>query len=336
MEKILVTGGCGYIGSHTIVDLIENGYEVISIDNNSRSSDKVLNAIFKITNVHVKNYKVNLCDYEETVAVFHENDDIAGIIHFAAYKAVGESVENPLMYYDNNINSLLNILRCADEFSVSNFVFSSSCTVYGNPHESPVTEETVLQNATSPYGATKQFGEIIINDLIKSTTGLKACLLRYFNPVGAHPSNEIGETPVGKPQNLLPAITQAAIGLLPELKVWGNDYDTKDGTCIRDFIHVCDIAHAHTLAINFLKSKTDDSSAEIFNLGSGKGYSILEVINTFEKENKIKLNYCFAERRKGDVVSIFANNSKATQLLKWKIKYNLNAMVKTAWEWENK
>ena len=336
MKTILVTGGCGYIGSHTIVDLIENGYQVISIDNNSRSNANVLDGVKKITGIAVKNYKVDLCNFEETHAIFLENDNIHGIIHFAAYKAVGESVEQPLEYYANNINSLINILKCADEFNVSNFVFSSSCTVYGNPSVAKVTEETPLQPAASPYGATKQIGEEIIKATLASVVDMKAVILRYFNPVGAHPSIEIGETPTGKPQNLVPGITQAAIGKLAQLKVWGSNYDTKDGTCVRDYIHVSDIAHAHTLAIQYVEKITEDQSCAVFNLGTGEGYTVLEAIKAFEKISNTQLNYVLAENRPGDVVSIYANNEKAKTILGWETKYNLEEMMLTAWEWEQK
>lgn len=269
MKKILVTGGCGYIGSHTIVDLIENGFEVISIDNNSRSQPSVLDGITKITGKEVKNYKVDLCHYEETFAVFQENDDIAGVIHFAAYKAVGESVEEPLLYFDNNLMSLINILRCIKEFNVPHFVFSSSCTVYGNPASIPVTENTPFQPAVSPYGSTKQIGEEIVLQTTAYGADIKAVLLRYFNPVGAHPSCNIGELPVGKPKNLIPAITQTAIGKLPQMQVLGNDYKTKDGSCIRDYIHVCDIAHAHTLALKRLQENKQEKTCDVFNLYPG-------------------------------------------------------------------
>ena len=336
MKTILVTGGCGYIGSHTIVDLIENGYQVISIDNNSRSNANVLDGVKKITGIAVKNYKVDLCNFEETHAIFLENDNIHGIIHFAAYKAVGESVEQPLEYYANNINSLINILKCADEFNVSNFVFSSSCTVYGNPSVAKVTEETPLQPAASPYGATKQIGEEIIKATLASVVDMKAVILRYFNPVGAHPSIEIGETPTGKPQNLVPGITQTAIGKLAQLKVWGSNYDTKDGTCVRDYIHVSDIAHAHTLAIQYVEKITEDKSCAVFNLGTGEGYTVLEAIKAFEKVSNTELNYVLAENRPGDVVSIYANNEKAKIILGWETKYNLEEMMLTAWEWEQK
>jgi UDP-glucose 4-epimerase len=335
-NTIIVTGGCGYIGSHTIVDLIENGYQVISIDNNSRSSSAILEGVKKITGVTVKNYKVDLCNFEETHAIFLENDNIHGIIHFAAYKAVGESVEQPLNYYHNNINALINILRCADEFNVSNFVFSSSCTVYGSPDVAQVTENTPIQKAASPYGYTKQIGEEMIQHTLSSIVDMKAVLLRYFNPVGAHPSIEIGETPLGRPQNLVPGITQTAIGILPQLNVWGNDYNTKDGTCVRDYIHVSDIAHAHTLAIQFLEKNTEDQSCEIFNLGSGDGITVMEAITAFEKVSNTKLNYKIAERRPGDVEAIYANNEKAKAILGWHTKYNLDDMMRTAWEWEQK
>src|SRR6266700_7645728 len=236
MAKILVTGGCGYIGSHTIVDLIENGYDVISVDNNSRSVPRIFEGVEKITGKKVKNYKVDLCNFDDTFAIFQENEDIVGIIHFAAYKAVGESVEQPLMYFENNLVSLINLLKCTQEFKVPYFVFSSSCTVFGNPDEIPVTEKTPPKPAESPYGYTKQMGEQIINEFTKANA-VQSILLRYFNPVGAHPSNQIGELPIGRPANLVPAITQTAIGKLPQMKVWGADYPTRDGSCIRDYIH---------------------------------------------------------------------------------------------------
>lgn len=335
MKKILVTGGCGYIGAHTIVDLLENGFDVISADNNSRSNENILEAVNKITGKTVKNYKVDLCIYDDTFAIFQENPDIVGIIHFAAYKAVGESVEKPLLYFENNLNSLINILKCADEFSVSNFVFSSSCTVYGNPDAIPVTEETPMKPAESAYGATKQMGEKIVGDAVNANTN-NAILLRYFNPVGAHPSTLMGEVPLGKPQNLVPAITQTAAGKLPMMKVWGDDYDTKDGSCVRDYIHVCDIAHAHTLALNYLLQGRNQSNCDVFNLGTGDGLTVLEIINEFERVSGVKLNYEIGPRRSGDVVAIYANNDKAKKLLGWNPKYNLQDMMDTAWKWELK
>lgn len=333
--KILVTGGCGYIGAHTIIDLVENGFEVISADNNSRSNDRILNGVEKITGKRIKNYKVDLCIYDDTFAVFQENPDIKGIIHFAAYKAVGESVEKPLMYFENNLNSLINILKCAEEFNVPYFVFSSSCTVYGNPDSIPVTEATPQKPAESPYGATKQMGEQIVEETVKNSN-LKAILLRYFNPVGAHPSINIGEVPIGKPANLVPAITQTAIGKLPMMQVHGTDYPTRDGSCVRDYIHVSDIAHAHTLALNYLIENKNKSNSEVFNLGTGDGYTVLEVIKTFEKVSGVKLNYQLGPRRAGDVVAIYANNEKARTELGWVTKYNLENMMDTAWKWELK
>src|SRR5256885_6132945 len=275
MEKILVTGGCGYIGSHTIVDLIANGFEVICVDNNVRSSPRILEGVEKITGKKIKNYKVDLCNFDDTFAIFQENEDVIGIIHFAAFKAVGESVEQPLLYFENNLTSLINLLKCVQEFEIPYFVFSSSCTVYGNPDHIPVTESTPPKPAESPYGYTKQMGEQIINEFAKAVN-TKCVLLRYFNPVGAHPTAFIGELPIGKPANLVPAITQTAIGKLPQMKVYGNDYPTRDGTCIRDFIHVSDIAHAHTLAIQYMLDKKMNKTAEVYNLGTGNGVTVLE------------------------------------------------------------
>lgn len=335
MKKILVTGGCGYIGSHTIVDLLTHGYEVISIDDNSRSSSFSMNGIEQITGKKVKNYHVDLKNFDETQAVFQENTDIVGIIHFAAYKAVGESVAEPLMYFENNLFSLINVLKCVEEFSIPNFVFSSSCTVYGNPDHIPVTEESPIKKAESPYGATKQMGEEMLQDFTKSGK-CDTILLRYFNPVGAHPSAIIGELPIGKPQNLVPAITQTAIGKLPKMKVFGNDYDTRDGSCIRDFIHVCDIAHAHTLAIQYLEEQKNKSACEVFNLGTGIGVTVLEAIKTFEEVSGIALNYEIAPRRTGDVIAIYANNDAAVNGLGWNIQYGIKEMMQTAWAWELK
>jgi len=336
MNKILVTGGCGYIGSHTLVDLIENGFNVISVDNNSRSNARILEGVEKITGIKVKNYTVDLCIFDDTHAIFQENPDITGIVHFAAYKSVGESVENPLLYFENNLNSLINILKCAKEFNIPHFIFSSSCTVYGNPLEIPVTETTPLQPPQSPYGSTKQMGEEIVQQIVKNDTGLQAILLRYFNPVGAHPTTHIGELPIGKPANLVPAITQTAIGKLPVMQVFGNDYPTKDGSCIRDYIHVSDIAHAHTLSLNYLVNKKNETNCEVFNLGSGKGFTVLEVIRTFEKISQKTLNYSFSDRRPGDVVAIFANNDKAKKQLGWEPAFKLEDMMQTAWKWELK
>jgi UDP-glucose 4-epimerase len=334
MATILVTGGCGYIGSHTIVDLIKNGYDVISVDNNSRSNPGMLTGIESITGKKIKNYKVDLCNFDDTFAIFHEND-IRGVIHFAAFKAVGESVEKPLLYFENNLTSLINLLKCVQEFETPYFVFSSSCTVYGNPDQIPVTEKTPPKPAESPYGYTKQMGEQIINEFAKSI-GTHCILLRYFNPVGAHPSIKIGEMPIGKPQNLVPAITQTAIGKLEKMTVYGNDYDTRDGSCLRDFIHVSDIAHAHTLAIKYLEEEKNTGLCEVFNLGSGNGVTVLEAIHAFEKVSGTKLNYEIGPRRTGDVIAIYANNDLARQLLGWNPQYSLEDMMRTAWEWEQR
>jgi UDP-glucose 4-epimerase len=335
MKKILVTGGSGFIGSHTIVDLIENGFDVVSIDNNSRSNSRMLEGVQKITGKVIKNYKVDLCNYDDTFAVFQENEDISGIIHFAAFKSVGESVEHPLKYFENNLSSLINLLKCVQEFNIPYFVFSSSCTVYGNADEIPVTELTPPKPAESPYGYTKQMGEQIINEFAKAAT-TKCILLRYFNPVGAHPSALIGELPVGRPENLVPAITQTAIGKLPKMQVWGNDYPTRDGSCIRDYIHVCDIAHAHTLALQFLLNKKSTKKCEVFNLGTGNGVTVLEAIKAFEKVSGVKLNYSIGQRRPGDVIAIYANNDLAKKQLGWVPKFSLEEMMSTAWKWEQK
>ncbi len=337
MKKILVTGGCGYIGSHTIVDLFENGFDVVSVDDNSRSTKYALKGIKEITGKDVKHYEVDLKDYAATKTIFEENKDIVGIIHFAAYKAVGESCEIPVSYYENNMVSLINLLKCVEAYQVKYFVFSSSCTVYGNPDPEniPVTELTPTKPAESPYGATKQMGERVITDFSK-VSNANAILLRYFNPVGAHASNAIGELPLGKPMNLVPVITQTAIGKLPKMHVWGSDYDTRDGSCLRDYIHVCDIARAHTLALEYLITGKNKTKCDIFNLGSGNGVTVLEAIKTFEAVSGVSLNYEMGPRRSGDVVAIYANNEYAVTQLGWNPKYNITDMMRTAWEWELK
>jgi UDP-glucose 4-epimerase len=335
MAKILVTGACGYIGSHTLVDLIENGYEVISVDNNSRSTPSILKGVEEITGKPIKNYKVDLCNFDDTFAIFQENEDIKGIIHFAAYKAVGESVEKPLMYFENNLYSLINLLKCVQEFNTPWFVFSSSCTVYGEPDHQMVTEETPPKPAASPYGYTKQMGEQILGEFQKAS-GTQTILLRYFNPVGAHPSALIGELPIGKPQNLVPAITQTAIGKIPKMTVFGDDYPTRDGSNVRDYIHVSDIAHAHTLAIKYLEEGKNTSGCEVFNLGTGNGVTVLEAIKSFEKVTGVKLNYEIGPRRPGDIIAIYANNDKAKRDLGWDPGYSLDDMMRTAWKWELK
>lgn len=333
MQTILVTGGCGYIGAHTIVDLIENGFNVISVDNLSRASDQSIVGIEKITGKKIKNYKVDLTDKVATENIFIENPGITGIIHFAAFKAVGESVELPLDYYENNLFSLVHLLQMSVKYHAKHFIFSSSCTVYGNPDTTRVTEATPLQTAASPYGATKQMGEVIVKDAAH-TYPISAILLRYFNPVGAHPSTAIGELPIGRPQNLVPAITQTAIGKLPKMQVHGTDYDTRDGSCIRDYIHVCDIAHAHTLALQYSIKKNQEKSCEVFNLGTGNGITVLEAIQAFEKVSGVKLHYEIGPRRAGDIVAIYANNDKAVKQLGWNCKYGLDEMMLTAWQWE--
>ena len=335
MKKILVTGGCGYIGAHTILDLIENGFDPICVDNNSRSTKALLAGIKLISGVAVKNYKVDLCNFDDTYAIFQENHDIEGIIHFAAFKAVGESVEKPLMYFENNLYSLINILKCVKEFDIPNFIFSSSCTVYGSPDEIPVTEKSPLKPPESPYGATKQMGEEIVKE-VSQKGETQSILLRYFNPVGAHPSALIGELPLGKPENLVPAITQTAIGKIKQLVVYGDDYPTRDGSCVRDYVHVCDIAHAHILALQYLINKKNTAPCEIFNLGTGDGVTVLEVIHSFEKISGVKLNYKIGPRRPGDVIAVYANNSLAKNTLNWIPRFSLDEMVSSAWKWELK
>lgn len=331
--KVLVTGGCGYIGAHTIVDLINNGFDVVSVDSNIRSSTQLLDGIEKITGKKVRNYKVDLCNLEDTNAVFHENRDIIGVIHFAALKAVGESVNEPLMYFQNNLTSLINVLKCVKEYNIPNLVFSSSCSVYGNTKALPVVEETPLGEAQSPYARTKQMGEQMIEDYSR-VNDTQSILLRYFNPVGAHPSALIGELPLGKPDNLVPVITQTAIGKIPKMTVFGTDYDTRDGSCVRDYIHVMDIANAHTKALQYLIARRNTSNCEVFNLGTGNGVTVLEAIKAFEKISGIKLNYTTGPRREGDVISIYANNSKAKEKLQWEPKIGIEDSMRTAWQWE--
>jgi UDP-glucose 4-epimerase len=333
MNKILVTGGCGYIGGHTIVDLIENGFDVISVDDLSRGSIKMMAGIEKATGKTIKNYKVNLCDLDDTEAIFLENPDIVGIIHFAAFKSVPESVNEPLLYFHNNFNSLINILHCANEFDVNNFVFSSSCSVYGNTTMLPVSEQAPLVEPESPYARTKQIGEAICQDFNRVHKHFNTILLRYFNPAGAHPSGCIGEF-MEKPENVVPVITQTAIGKRPEMTIFGTDYPTRDGSCVRDYIHVMDIANAHTKALQYIIEDRNKQNCEIFNLGSGNGVSVLELVRAFEKAAGMQLNYKVGPRRPGDVVEIYANNDKARKTLGWDPKYGLDAMMETSWKWE--
>ncbi len=334
MKKVLVTGGCGYIGSHTIVDLIGNGFDVISIDNLSNSDEKVLEGIKAITGVTVKNYRSDLCDLEATRRLFLENDDLCGIIHFAALKSVEESVFQPLRYFHNNLNSLINVLKCAGEFGVGNFIFSSSCSVYGNARELPVTEETPFLEAECPYARTKQMGEQIIRDFSAADSIVNAILLRYFNPAGAHESALIGESPRNKATNLVPVITETAIGKRQQMTVFGDDYDTRDGSCIRDYIHVMDLANAHTKSLQYLMAGKNESNCEVFNVGIGEGVTVLEAVHAFEKVTGRKLNYRIGKRRAGDVVAIYANKDKAANLLGWQPNRGIEKIMETAWEWE--
>ncbi|MCB0380169.1 MAG: UDP-glucose 4-epimerase GalE [Flavobacteriales bacterium] len=332
--KILITGGAGYIGSHTIIDILENtNWDVISIDNYSTSTETTYQRIEKITGKTIMFYNVDLKDIDATKKVFEENKDIKGIIHFAAHKWVGDSVENPLKYYNNNLIGLTNILTLQKEFNIKSLIFSSSCSVYGNIDTLPVTEKTQLNKAESPYAYTKQVGERIIEDFIYANNQLKAISLRYFNPVGAHISGLNGEIqPI--PNNLIPFVTQTAIGKIKQLNVFGNNYNTKDGTCVRDYIHVSDIASAHVAALKTLFENANFPNYDVINLGSGNGVSVLEIINAFEQQNNIKLNYKFGPRRQGDVESIYSDSSKALKVLGWKTNYNINDMVKSAWLWE--
>jgi UDP-glucose 4-epimerase len=336
MNKILVTGGCGYIGSHTIVDLIDNGFEVVSADNLLNSDPSVLAGIKAITGKTVKNYDIDLCDTEATRSIFLENKDIVGVIHFAALKAVGESVEKPLLYYHNNLNSLLNILACMEEFEVPNLIFSSSCTVYGNAKELPVTEETPMLPAESPYGRTKQIGEDIMRDYTLVHPFSNVISLRYFNPAGAHESALIGESPRNAASNLVPVITETAIGRRAETVIFGDDYPTRDGSCVRDYIHVMDLANAHTKAMQYIIQKKNAQNFETFNLGIGEGVSVLEAVRAFEKVNNMPFNYRIGPRRPGDVIAIYANNERAKQKLGWIPIRSIEDIMRTAWTWEQK
>lgn len=332
-KKILITGGMGYLGSHTIVALQEAGYEVVSADNHSNSQPDVADRIALITGIKPRNHVIDICDREALEQVFKAEGSFAGIIHMAAYKSVAESVEDPLKYYHNNLVSLLQVLHCCEKFKVKQLVFSSTCTVYGEPQFLPVTEEHPI-NPHSPYGKTKAIGEHIIQDFVASHQ-LQAIALRFFNPVGAHPSAHIGEFPRGVPSNLLPYMAQTAAGIHPYLRIWGNDYPTSDGTCIRDYIHVCDLARVHVLALSHLIELRQISSYEVFNIGTGEGVSVLEMHQAFENLVGRKVPFQVLERRSGDIQSMYASTSKANQVLGWKAEFDLNAMVRTAWGWEN-
>lgn len=330
MKKILVTGGLGYIGSHTVVELQDDGYDVVVIDNLNNSSEQVKARIESITG---KPFELLVGDVNDTVALqgLFKKHSFDGVIHFAAYKAVGESVENPIMYYQNNVSGLISVLEAMNTFKVSNLIFSSSCTVYGAATDLPVTEDTLIQKAESPYGTTKILGEDIIQDFAKHKA-FKSILLRYFNPVGAHPTAQIGELPLGVPSNLIPFVTQTAAGIRAQLTVYGDDYATIDGTCIRDYIHVVDLAKAHVKALNYADEM--NKSVDVFNVGTGKGTTVLEVIRAFENINGIKLNYKIGPRRPGDIEQIWADTTKVSEALGWKPQYGVEDMMKHAWAWQ--
>jgi UDP-glucose 4-epimerase len=331
---ILVTGGAGYIGSHTIVEILNNSdYNVISADVLLNSTLKTYERIHQITGVNIKNYTIDLCDIHATEQIFKENN-ITGVIHFAALKSVPESVKFPLKYYYNNINSLVNILHCMKKFNVNNFIFSSSCSVYGNVAQLPVNENTPMGEVQSPYAYTKVIGEKIIEDFCYANASHKSIALRYFNPVGAHTTGLVGELPINAPNNLVPYITKVAIGELSQLTVYGDDYTTRDGTCIRDYVHVSDIAHAHLLALNYLSETNVEKQFDVINLGSGNGVTVLEAIQAFEKINNISLNYTTGPRRPGDIEAIYSDSSKAKNLLGWDPRYNLDDMMESAWKWQ--
>lgn len=332
-KKILVTGGMGYIGSHTVVELLQHGYDVVITDNLSNTSMTVLEKIETITSQRPLFYCIDVCDGRSVAELFDREGYFDAVIHFAAYKAVGESMQQPLKYFQNNLVSLLSLLDCMKKSGSKNIVFSSSATVYGDPDTLPVTETTPLKKALSAYGSTKQMGEDILEKM--TTAGIvSAVSLRYFNPVGAHESALLGELPSGTPNNLMPFVTQTAIGKLKQLTVFGNDYTTKDGFCVRDYIHVVDLAKAHVKACERIMEGKDNAAYEVFNIGTGKGLSVMEVIQTFEKENNLKLNYIIGARRAGDAAAIYANVEKANTVLLWKAEKNIVDMVKDAWRWE--
>jgi len=333
-HTILVTGGLGYIGSHTVVALQEKGYEVVIIDNLSNTRLSVLDGITKISGKKPIYFNIDLKE-KSSLAPLFKNHKIEGVIHFAAYKAVGESVDEPLKYYQNNLSSLVNLLQVMQENKSQNIIFSSSCTVYGQADALPITETAPIKPAESPYGNTKQIGEEILRDTTKASA-LKAIALRYFNPIGAHKSALIGELPLGVPQNLIPFVTQTAAGIRKELSVFGNDYPTHDGTAVRDYIHVVDLAKAHVKAVERLLENKQETAFEVFNVGTGTGSSVLEVIKTFESVNKIKLNYKIVGRRAGDITAAYADTTKANKVLGWQAELSLEAALKSAWDWQLK
>ena len=335
-DLIVVTGGTGYIGSHTAVELMEAGYEVLIIDNLANSNIEVLDGIEKITGKKPHFEKLDLCDRSGVEACFQKYGNISAIIHFAAHKAVGESVEKPLMYYENNLLSLINLLNVMKTSGVERFVFSSSCTVYGQPDKLPVTEESPIKKANSPYGNTKQIAEEILEETINAGDPIQAISLRYFNPIGAHPTALIGELPLGVPANLVPFITQTAIGIREELSVFGDDYDTPDGSAIRDYIYVVDLARAHVVSIDRLLAGKNETAFEIFNLGTGKGLSVFELVNEFIRSTGIEFKYRVVGRREGDIEKVYADTTRANEVLGWKADTPLSDTLKSAWEWEKR
>lgn len=332
--KILVTGGCGYIGSHTIVDLLDAGHDVVSLDSNVRSSSEAMLHIKNITGKTVVNYAIDMTDEAKLRSLFEENKDINGVIHFAAFKSVGESTVQPLMYYRNNLYGLINLMTCVEAYKTAFLVFSSSCTVYGQPDTMPVNEATPLKPANCPYGSTKQMGEVMLQDFARATPSTKVCLLRYFNPAGAHPSLKLGEDPNQGVQSLTPAIV-SSVAKKTQLKVFGSDYATSDGSCVRDFIHVCDIASAHTQAVSYMAAPTVPS-INIFNLGSGSPSTVFEALTAFEQATSQKVDYIVTPRRPGDIEAIFSDNSFARTELKWEPKYSLQDIMRTAWDFATK
>ena len=335
-KKILVTGGTGYIGSHTVVELQNAGFEVVIIDNLSNSDAGVVDGIERITHIRPVFCQTDCNDREAVEKVITDNPGVAGIIHFAASKAVGESVEQPLKYYRNNIVTLINLLEIMPLYGIEGLVFSSSCTVYGQPDLLPVTEDAPVKPAVSPYGNTKQISEEIIHDTLQAGAPFKSILLRYFNPIGAHPSAEIGELPIGVPQNLVPYLTQTAAGIRPELSVFGNDYDTPDGSCIRDYINVVDLAKAHVIAVNRILESHSAAQLEVFNLGTGRGVSVLELIHTFEKGTGVQVPYKIIGRRAGDIEKVWADPTHANEILGWQARETLEDTLRSAWKWQQK
>ena len=334
MKKILVTGGLGYIGSHVVVELQNNNFDVIIIDDLSNSSIKVLDGIQKITGIKPAFEKIDLKNKQSVIDFFSRNANIDGIIHFAASKYVEDSLYSPLKYYENNIHSLVHLLQEIKKLHSQKLIFSSSCTVYGQVDELPIIESTPVKESESPYGNTKKIGEQIIKDTTKANDFFNAIVLRYFNPIGAHESAIIGELPIGNSQNLVPFLTQTGIGLRDRLLIFGNDYPTPDGTCIRDYIHVVDLAKAHVVAMKRLLGEKNIENYELFNIGTGKGSSVLDVVNTFEDVSGVKLNFSFVDRRSGDVISLYANTTKANEVLGWKSELTLKDALRSAWEWE--